>query len=267
MGFQVLIVEDNEPAINMMVDMLLPMQITNITKASHGKSALTKTQFQKFDLIICDLNMPLMGGLEFFLDAKQSEFIKNTPFLMVSAENEKDKIVKALGSGINDYLVKPFSQEMFSSKVKKLLKISSEIHWDESLALGNEKIDNDHKYLINLVNTISLAMECNVSHDDLLTQISPLETQCKIHFQREEDIMVKIKFPSLNSHRSEHHGLLNHLRNLYEDVQSKASMEDCKKSIPLVELLGSWIIRDIKNQDGLIKDFYIESNSSGFNSI
>ena len=65
MGFQVLIVEDNEPAINMMVDMLLPMQITNITKASHGKSALTKTQFQKFDLIICDLNMPIMGGFEF----------------------------------------------------------------------------------------------------------------------------------------------------------------------------------------------------------
>lgn len=109
MGYQVLIVEDNEPDINMMVDMLQPMRITNITKATNGASALNKTQFQKFDLIICDLNLPIMGGLDFFHDANQSEFIKNTPFLMVSAENEKNKILKALSSGINDYLVKPFS--------------------------------------------------------------------------------------------------------------------------------------------------------------
>lgn len=153
---------------------------------------------------------------------------------------------------------------MFSSKVKKLLKISTEIHWDESLSLGNEIMDNDHKYLITLVNTISLAIECNVSHDDLLTHISLLETHCKIHFQREEDLIVKSNFPGLLSHRSEHHGLLNYLRTMYEDVQSKVSMEECKESIPLVELLGAWIIRDIKNQDGMIKDHFIKTNRSDF---
>ena len=261
MGYQVLIVEDNEPAIHMMVDMLLTMRITNVTKASNGELALNKVQFQKFDLIICDLNMPFMNGLDFLRNAKKSKFISNTPLLIVSAENEKNKIIKALNSGVNDYLVKPFSVKMFCSKVKKVLKISTEIQWSEDLALGNEALDDDHKYLISLVNAIVLAMNCDISLDSLLTHLSLLETHCKNHFQREEDIMVKIGSAELALHRSHHQTMLNQLRGLYEDIKSKVSMEECRETLPCVEMLSSWIIRDVVDQDKKIKEYFIKVNS------
>jgi len=261
MGYQVLIVEDNEPAIRMMVDMLLTMQITNVTKSSNGESALKKVQFQKFDLIICDMNMPIMGGLDFFHIAKKSELIGSTPFLMVSAENEKNKITKALDLGINDYIVKPFSVEMFSSRVKKVLKISTEIHWSEDLALGNETLDDDHKYLITLVNAIVLAMNCDISLDNLLIHLSLLETHCKNHFRREEDLMVKIGSAELALHRSHHQNMLNQLRGLYEDIKSKISMEECRETLPCVEMLSSWIIRDVVDQDKKIKEYFIKAKS------
>jgi two-component system, chemotaxis family, chemotaxis protein CheY len=260
MGYQVLIVEDNEPALNMMVDMLQPMRITNITKVANGALALNKVQFQKFDLIICDFNMPVMSGLDFFYNAQQGEFIKNTPFLMVSAENDKNKIVKALSSGINDYLVKPFSQAMFSSKVKKLLKISMEIHWDESFVLGNEVIDNDHKHLVALLNAINSALDCSVSCDDLLTHLSLLENHCKDHFQREEDIMVNIGSQELTLHRSNHQSTLNQLRGLYEEIKSKKNIEECRETVPFVELLSGWVIRDILDEDKKLKHHFINAN-------
>ncbi|GEM_PF-352520 len=262
MEYRILIVDDNEPAINIMIDMLLTLGISNVTKASHGKSALAKTQFQKFDMIICDLNMPIMNGLEFFQNATQGELINNTPFLMVSAENEKSEIIKALSSGISDYLVKPFSHAMFAAKVKKLLNLSTDIPWSADLALGNEILDNDHKYLVTLVNTINLAIDCNISLDDLMAYASLLEAHCKNHFQREEDLMVKIGSPGLVQHRADHEALLNHIREMCGNIKSKRSLEEFKESIPFIELMSGWILKDILDHDKKLKEYFIKVNRS-----
>ncbi len=63
-----------------------------------------------------------MDGLEFFKAVKKEEAYEDTPFLMVTVEDSKEKVVEALTIGIRDYIVKPLSKNSFESKVKPLLK-------------------------------------------------------------------------------------------------------------------------------------------------
>ena len=64
-----------------------------------------------------------MDGLEFYKAIKKEESLKNTPFMMVTVEDSKEKVIEALKLGIRDYIVKPLSKKSFEEKVKTLLKI------------------------------------------------------------------------------------------------------------------------------------------------
>lgn len=78
--------------------------------------------------------------------------------------------------------------------------------------------------------------------------------------------MVKIGSPELALHRSHHQSMLNQLRGLYEDIKGKVSTEECRETIPLVELLSGWIIRDVLDQDKKIKEYFIKVNRAKLQS-
>ena len=63
-----------------------------------------------------------MDGLEFYKAVRKEEGLQNTPFLMVTVEDSKEKVVEALKVGVRDYIVKPLSKNSFEDKVKTLLK-------------------------------------------------------------------------------------------------------------------------------------------------
>ena len=67
--------------------------------------------------------MSVMDGLEFYKAVKKEEGLQNIPFLMVTVEDSKERVIEALKFGIRDYIVKPLSSESFEGKVKFLLKI------------------------------------------------------------------------------------------------------------------------------------------------
>ena len=67
--------------------------------------------------------MPIMDGLGFYKAVKKEEGLQNIPFLMVTVEDSKERVVEALKLGICDYIVKPLSSKSFEGKVKSLLKI------------------------------------------------------------------------------------------------------------------------------------------------
>ena len=67
--------------------------------------------------------MSVMDGLEFYKAVKKEEGLQNTPFLMVTVEDSKERAVEALKLGIRDYIVKPLSSKIFEGKIKTLLKI------------------------------------------------------------------------------------------------------------------------------------------------
>ena len=72
------------------------------------------------DLIICDLNMPHMSGLEFLARIRKDTRFKTVPFLMITAMSTKDNVVAAARAGVTDFVVKPFSIEHLLDKMSAL---------------------------------------------------------------------------------------------------------------------------------------------------
>ncbi|MFQ5481232.1 MAG: response regulator, partial [Nitrospinaceae bacterium] len=72
--------------------------------------------------IISDWNMPKMTGIEFLKAVRGDSNIKGTPFLMVTSETDKEKILEAVQNGVNQYIVKPFNANQLEEKIKAIFK-------------------------------------------------------------------------------------------------------------------------------------------------
>ena len=75
---------------------------------------------EKFDLILCDWNMPEMSGLELLQAIRADDNLKDIPFVMVTAEAKKENIIEAVKAGVDSYIVKPFTAETIGEKLKKI---------------------------------------------------------------------------------------------------------------------------------------------------
>jgi two-component system, chemotaxis family, chemotaxis protein CheY len=120
---KILVVEDDDASSAIVVRFLNQMGFSKMVLAVDGNEALNKLYLNKVDLIISDWRMPDMDGLEFYRKAKEEGLLDDTPFLMVSAENEKAKVAEALRAGVNDYILKPVDSIILADKVKKLLNL------------------------------------------------------------------------------------------------------------------------------------------------
>jgi len=121
--YSVMVIEDDPASRVLICELLEAMGIDEVVEAGDGKDALLKLYWNEVDLVISDWRMPEMNGLEFYKKAKEEELIENTAFLMVSAENEKVKVVEAGKEGIRDYVVKPIDLMIMQKKIKSLLKM------------------------------------------------------------------------------------------------------------------------------------------------
>lgn len=120
LNMKVLVVDDFATMRRIIKNILKQTGFTNILEAEDGKSALKMLQNDKFDLILCDWNMPEMQGIELLTRMKSDEQLKGIPFVMVTAEAQKENIIEAVKAGVNSYIVKPFTAEIVEQKLKKL---------------------------------------------------------------------------------------------------------------------------------------------------
>ena len=120
---KVLVVEDDEASSTIIMRFLDQMGFSKMVLAENGSEALNKLYLNQVDLIISDWRMPDMDGLAFYKKAKEENLLDGVPFLMVSAENERGKVLEALQAGVSDYIVKPVNSEILKSKIDKLLKL------------------------------------------------------------------------------------------------------------------------------------------------
>ena len=120
LGMKVLVVDDFATMRRIVKNVLKQIGFTNISEANDGKTALKALNGEKFDLILCDWNMPEMSGLEVLKQMKSDDALKDIPFVMVTAEAQKDHIIEAVKAGVNSYIVKPFTAETIGEKLKKL---------------------------------------------------------------------------------------------------------------------------------------------------
>jgi len=121
-SIKILIVDDFATMRRIMKNILKQLGFTNIVEADDGTSALDELEKGNFDLIISDWNMPKMSGLDLLKNVRASEKYKNVPFLMVTAEAQKQNVIEAVQAGVSNYVVKPFTAEAISDKLTKILK-------------------------------------------------------------------------------------------------------------------------------------------------
>lgn len=122
---KILIVED-EPDIVKMLEYNLKKEGFRITSASDGREALRRVERDRPDIIILDLMLPEIDGLEVCKFLKQSPGTANIPIIMLTAKaQETDKIV-GLELGADDYITKPFSIRELTARVKAVLRRARE---------------------------------------------------------------------------------------------------------------------------------------------
>lgn len=120
-NLNVLIVDDQTTMLRIIRNMLQQIGFKNIHDTTSGETAIEISQNTAFDLIISDWNMEPITGLDFLKAVRASPKTQHTPFIMVTAENKIENIVIAKQAGVNNYIVKPFSQETLRGKIEQVL--------------------------------------------------------------------------------------------------------------------------------------------------
>ncbi len=111
---QILVVDDSPVVLSMLDDILSSLNY-EITTALNGIEACRHAESTRFDMIITDLNMPGMDGIEFTKRAKQIPNCRFVPLIMLSSENDEAKISEARMMGISTFLRKPIEENQLKS--------------------------------------------------------------------------------------------------------------------------------------------------------
>jgi len=99
----------------------LGFEQSNLVDARDGEQALKKINEDTIDLVIADWRMPKMTGIDLLKAIRADLFLKEIPFLMVTSEADKEKIMEAIQAGVNQYIVKPFNAIQLEEKIKEIL--------------------------------------------------------------------------------------------------------------------------------------------------
>ena len=118
---RVLVIDDFSTMRKIIKNVLKQIEMDNVVEAENGKHALTILRSDSIEFIISDWIMPEMTGIEFLRACKEDEAIKNIPFVMVTAEAQKDSVLEAIKAGVDNYIVKPFTPEKLKEVIGKTM--------------------------------------------------------------------------------------------------------------------------------------------------
>jgi len=124
MNIKVMIVDDSSTMRRIISSVVKQIGIDEdyIGLAVDGMDALGQLKSTKYDLVLTDWNMPKMNGLQLVKNLRTLPKYATTPILMITTEGGKSEVVTALKSGVNNYIVKPFSAETLKAKLEPLLR-------------------------------------------------------------------------------------------------------------------------------------------------
>ena len=120
LSMKVLVVDDFATMRRILKGVLKEIGFTKIIEADDGSTALAVLKKDKVGLIVSDWNMPEVTGLELLKAVRGDELMKNVPFLMVTAEGQKDSVVQAVQAGVDNYVVKPFTADTIKEKLEQI---------------------------------------------------------------------------------------------------------------------------------------------------
>lgn len=124
---RVLVVDDMTSIRDNIVSCLKTIGFTSIDQAENGKLALAKireeSEGKRFELILTDINMPEMNGIDLVKMVRADPSFDDVPILVISTENESSIVMEAIYAGASNYIIKPFRPDTLKSKILEIYKI------------------------------------------------------------------------------------------------------------------------------------------------
>lgn len=121
MKSKVLVVEDSGPMRSLIISALEEHLDVDVYEAENGFAALKLIPENTFNIIITDINMPDINGLELISFLRQHPNFKDVPILIISTEGAEEDRKRGIEIGANDYLVKPFTEGQLINMVQKFI--------------------------------------------------------------------------------------------------------------------------------------------------
>jgi two-component system chemotaxis response regulator CheY len=121
-NIRIMIVDDFATMRRIVKNILIQLGFKNFLEADDGSTAWDLLQKEEVNLIVSDWNMPKMTGIELLKKVRADDRFVNLPFLMVTAEAQKENIIEAVKARVSNYIVKPFTPETLSEKIEKIFQ-------------------------------------------------------------------------------------------------------------------------------------------------
>ena len=112
---------DDSISIRKSISFVLTQEGYEVVEAVDGVDGLAKAKEDKFNLVITDINMPNMDGIEMIKQIRQTEGYKFTPIIALTTENQDSKMQEGKAAGATGWIVKPFTSEKLLAIVKKII--------------------------------------------------------------------------------------------------------------------------------------------------
>ncbi len=166
-GPVILIVDDNPQNLQVLGNLLLEEKY-EIEFAINGEATLDWLKNRQFDLILLDINMPGMNGFEVCNIIRSDKKMCDVPVIFLSAEAERESILKGFEVGAQDFVIKPFDSRELLARVKTQLDLKSK----------TEKLEKVNEWLGKKIDTwirVSLKKSSNVDSDDLVAKLEEFD--------------------------------------------------------------------------------------------
>jgi two-component system chemotaxis response regulator CheY len=117
----VLVVDDYKTMVRIIRTLLKTLGFENVDEAADGEEAMKKLKSKPYRLVISDWNMEPVTGFELLQQVRADESLKDTKFIMITAENKTDNVIAAKRAGVDNYIVKPFNAATLRSKMASVI--------------------------------------------------------------------------------------------------------------------------------------------------
>ncbi|MEJ6979503.1 two-component regulator propeller domain-containing protein [Pedobacter sp. P351] len=162
----ILLVEDNDDFRFYLKDNL--KNFYKVYEATNGKEGWQKALANHPQIIVSDINMPLMDGIEFCRKVKSDKRTSHIPIILLTALTGEEEQIKGLETGANDYMTKPFNFEILNAKIKNLLVLNSTLkntYTKQIKVHSSEPVIESHSD--KLLNKVVLYIEENINNPQL----------------------------------------------------------------------------------------------------
>ncbi len=136
MAYNILLVDDSKTIRSILTKTLslTSLPINKIFEAGNGQEALECLHTNWIDLVLTDLNMPVMGGIELVNTMTADDLLKDIPVIVVSTDASETRIEQLKGKGVREYIRKPFTPENIGEIIEKILEVANDRSKSQGIA-------------------------------------------------------------------------------------------------------------------------------------